>query len=410
VRILLTVLLLLWVHQLSAHGATLHVPGEFPTLQAAVDAAENGDLILVDAGEYEEEVLVSSKEVHFVSLRGRCETHISACSAAKINADCYLDVFIDRCAVADGGLMLSAPFCQVTSCQFENGSLLVHQCWSAFIAQNVVRSGDLEVHVGPSGGGGAAVLANAVSFGGIPLKGWAGAGTNVCLNTVHGSAGDGIRIEGELDLDPLELSSNIVACCERGVVWANSSLSVERRCNDVWGNAGGNWIGISDPTGEGGNISLDPMFCDPAAGDLTLASESPCLPGNPGNGDCGQIGALGLGCELPAEMPESERPGGLFLARPAPNPSSAGVVLRYGIPAGSRSTRVRLDILDAGGRIVRTLVRGAEEAGTSRVWWNGTDDRGVDVPSGVYWSRLLVGRSTEGEGVGQASERIVRVR
>ncbi|MFQ5523864.1 MAG: right-handed parallel beta-helix repeat-containing protein [Acidimicrobiia bacterium] len=39
-------------------GATRLVPGEYPTIQAAVDAADPGDLILIDRGVYREEVTV----------------------------------------------------------------------------------------------------------------------------------------------------------------------------------------------------------------------------------------------------------------------------------------------------------------------------------------------------------------
>jgi hypothetical protein len=41
-------------------GTTRAVPGEFPTIQAAVDAAEPGDLVLVDRGTYRESVAVTT--------------------------------------------------------------------------------------------------------------------------------------------------------------------------------------------------------------------------------------------------------------------------------------------------------------------------------------------------------------
>jgi hypothetical protein len=48
-------------------GATLHVPGDYATIQAAVDDAEPGDLILVGPGTYKEAVTVETDEL---TIRG----------------------------------------------------------------------------------------------------------------------------------------------------------------------------------------------------------------------------------------------------------------------------------------------------------------------------------------------------
>ena len=48
-------------------GATRHVPAEYPTIQAAVDAAEPGDLVLIDRGVYREAVDVRTPGI---TIRG----------------------------------------------------------------------------------------------------------------------------------------------------------------------------------------------------------------------------------------------------------------------------------------------------------------------------------------------------
>lgn len=50
-----------------ASGRTLAVPGQYSTIQAAVDAALPGDLVLVDRGVYKEEVVITTPSV---TLRG----------------------------------------------------------------------------------------------------------------------------------------------------------------------------------------------------------------------------------------------------------------------------------------------------------------------------------------------------
>jgi hypothetical protein len=61
-------------------------------------------------------------------------------------------------------------------------------------------------------------------------------------------------------------------------------------CNDSWDNTI-NWLGHD---GGGDNFSLDPLYCDPAGGDFTVAENSPLLGHNSPCGD--QVGAFGVGC------------------------------------------------------------------------------------------------------------------
>jgi flagellar hook assembly protein FlgD len=45
-------------------------------------------------------------------------------------------------------------------------------------------------------------------------------------------------------------------------------------------------------------------------------------------------------------------------------------------------------IYDAHGRPVRALARGLERAGAYRMYWDGRDEHGHAVASGVYWAAL----------------------
>ena len=53
-----------------------------------------------------------------------------------------------------------------------------------------------------------------------------------------------------------------------------------------------------------------------------------------------------------------------------------------------RALRVRLEVYDLAGRLVRTLVQGEEPPGRRRAIWDGRDDAGRLVASGVYYYRL----------------------
>ncbi len=77
----------------------------------------------------------------------------------------------------------------------------------------------------------------------------------------------------------------------------------------------------------------------------------------------------------------------------APNPFNPSTTIRYELAS---SASVHLDVFDAAGRRVRELVGGVPgNTGAHSVTWDGRDDRGVGLPSGVYFVRLNVGATSQ---------------
>jgi subtilisin family serine protease len=72
-----------------------------------------------------------------------------------------------------------------------------------------------------------------------------------------------------------------------------------------------------------------------------------------------------------------------------PNPFNPVTTVRYGVPVASS---VSLRVYDVLGREVRTLVEGEVAASSHVVQWDGTDDAGVPLSSGVYFCRLTSDR------------------
>ena len=173
------------------------------------------------------------------------------------------------------------------------------------------------------------------------------------------------------------LQNNLVAF-NTGAGVSVSGTAAGLACNDVVGNSGGGWSGVADPTGQDGNLSQDPLFCDLAAGDLGLDAGSPCLSA-PG---CGLIGALDQGCGGDVSAPP---PSALGTVTAFPNPANPAVTIRYELAAAGP---VRLTIHDARGRLVRRLVDGPRPAGRHDVRWDGVDADGRAAPSGIYLFRL----------------------
>ena len=84
--------------------------------------------------------------------------------------------------------------------------------------------------------------------------------------------------------------------------------------------------------------------------------------------------------DLPAAM------GGLQLSS-HPNPFNPRTSLGYVL---DRRRHVRLSIYDLRGRLLRVLLDEPQEAGRWSRIWDGCDDAGRSLPSGVYCARLQV--------------------
>jgi hypothetical protein len=79
----------------------------------------------------------------------------------------------------------------------------------------------------------------------------------------------------------------------------------------------------------------------------------------------------------------------LTLGPAQPNPFNPETTVHYTVP---NTSHVRLSVYDAHGKLVRTLVDGAVPTGARSATWNGRDNRGSEVSSGVYFVRLISGK------------------
>ncbi len=75
-----------------------------------------------------------------------------------------------------------------------------------------------------------------------------------------------------------------------------------------------------------------------------------------------------------------------------PNPFNPSTTIAFSI---AEPGRVRLGIYDVAGRLVRTLVDERTSADHYIVEWDGYDNRGARVSSGVYFYRIVAGKHTQ---------------
>jgi hypothetical protein len=253
--------------------------GEAPTIQAAIDSTTHGDTVLVADGVY------TGEGNWVLDFRGR---HI-----------------ILR---AENGPQLAIIDCQGSSASprraftFENGED------STFIVDGfTIRNGYGPAYNYTSSGGAmffnitSPTIKNCVFIGNEAAAGgalYAYRGKPKLINCSF--AGNSATVGSALFLNASSIVAPdkcLVAFNAGGQpVYSTSGSSATCACCDVYGNAGGDWVGaIAGQNGINGNFSADPLCCNVDIGDIGLADESsPCLPAN--NSCAVLIGALGLGC------------------------------------------------------------------------------------------------------------------
>jgi hypothetical protein len=118
---------------------------------------------------------------------------------------------------------------------------------------------------------------------------------------------------------------------------------------------------------------------------LTFASADEALPGaQPAPPLSVSLSARRQAAPLAVEPPFV--PSATVLKAPAPNPlASSGSMLRFDLAAPGET---RLEVFDAAGRRVATLVRTSLEPGRYSVSWNGHGERGEALGAGLYFVRL----------------------
>jgi hypothetical protein len=90
-----------------------------------------------------------------------------------------------------------------------------------------------------------------------------------------------------------------------------------------------------------------------------------------------------VGEEQNAGLPKS-----FELAQNYPNPFNPSTIIEYALP---RDARARIDVYNILGQKVKTLVDEYQVAGHKRVTWDGKNDSGQEISTGIYFYRIDTG-------------------
>jgi len=112
---------------------------------------------------------------------------------------------------------------------------------------------------------------------------------------------------------------------------------------------------------------------------------NPTYAGQLGTGRINACRALG-GTPSPKTTADIALPDKLTLYQNYPNPFNPATTISFRL---DQKARVNLTVYNILGEKVKVLVDGDREAGTQTVIWDGTDNNGAGVASGVYFYRLV---------------------
>ncbi len=255
-------------------STAIRVPSDLPTIQAAVNAAGNGDTILVAPGIYRGEgnrdIIIEGKSVVIIAEQAGSSTVID-CEGSEnephrafvIRNQASSNTIIEGFTI-QGGYNTSgaAIYCTSASPTFK---------FCIFYGNQSTLSG-----------------------GAIRCKNSSPSLINCTF--VANAAQTGGAIFGLASSSPY-LENCIIAFSGSGesIATADGSSQPLLTCCNIFGNAGGDWErAISDQANSKGNLSVDPRFCDPDNLIFSLKTSSPCAPDN---NSCGRlIGALAVEC------------------------------------------------------------------------------------------------------------------
>ncbi len=272
----ISVLFILIIVTLSIKATTIHVPSEQPTIQAGIDAAIDGDTVLVADGIYlgygNRDILIE-KSIVLTSENGPENT--------VINCEHYgkgMNIFGGQ----DSSLVINGF-------TIKNGSSYQGSAICCFGSSPIIKNCVFVSNIADYGG---ALYFNGNASKGKDVISLKVVNCTVVDNTAHYS-GAGAYIQ----------YNNIMVSFEKCIFYNNVSNdspcieygydvdTVVIKCTDMFDNNPGDWIGSMTPYEDiENNFSIDPIFCKDSSDDFTIGLTSSC---EEDNSPCGElVGAL----------------------------------------------------------------------------------------------------------------------
>lgn len=392
-------------------GGLIRVPGDYPTIQEGLNAAWINDTVLVAAGVYLENI--SWPVLNGIVLLSESGPDSTIIDGGGLSCVVAMSPYIDTTTVIDGftirngdGLYAGGILCGDYSSPWIRNSRVVNNQGGGIAcggeASPLIEGNTIGDNTAVAGGGircsgysSPTIRNNTISnntssgFGGGILINDSSPIIEKCrivANTASGYGG-GIHFQG--DSFPF-ITGNTITENTAGLgagITCHSSPYPPIRYNNIYANSG---YGV---------YNLEPSYVVVATYNWWGDSTGPYHPTlNPeGLGDTvgdyidfvpWLIDPVGVEEEPKARSKRQQ----VTLSQNYPNPFRLNTAIEFTAP---KDGKVTLEVYDLSGRLVRTLIDDHRLRGTFAVHWDGRDETGRRVASGVYFCRLRTDRLSQ---------------
>lgn len=109
------------------------------------------------------------------------------------------------------------------------------------------------------------------------------------------------------------------------------------------------------------------------------------------NGQHGFHGSISVVIQEPGEVDAPVIPLITSMQSIYPNPFNPSTTIAFGL---DKAEHVNIQIYNVKGQLVRNLISETKPANSYRIVWNGANDSGKTLPSGIYYARMTAGKYT----------------
>ena len=414
-----------------AFPVTILVPGDYTTIQPAIDAAGTGDTVLVYAGTWSgpENIDLQFNGVNLV-LKSKSGPEVTIIDCQYQGIGLILEQGESNDAVVEGftithGQNTYAYGNNAGAINIEDSSPTIKDC--ILVDNNAAWDGgaicalnsDAQIfdcfiagNHAPHNGGGISIpynsnvlvercviVNNSDSGYASGILVYSGSAANIINCTIggntRGSQGEGITCYGS----KMKVVNTVIFDQNEGIQFSTSSLCRVAHCDfydNDWDFSGTLPVRIGEicQTNLNGdscdiynNIYLDPMFLDPQGEDYHLQSFSPCIdagsPRFPLDPDetVIEIGAYYYEQHFNTSVyANTMTPASSQLMQPFPNPFNSSTRIAYSIPAEGN---VRINLYNMQGRLVDTLLDEWKPSGSYEISYSNRN-----LASGTYFLRM----------------------